>query len=133
MDKTNKRPNSSNLRKIKTVDKSKPLNRKEPYIKNKPNLTNQINYKQKGKLVNTNMSIAIKDYAKENQESKIKAKYKNIYPEMLLNNPKRFIELINDNCFHLEMNLKLLGFDEEFIKENHAINNMTSANNPFLK
>ena len=127
MDKTNKRPICSNYRKTNTLEKKEPKNNYRP-CSAKPK-----NDSQKGKLINTNMSIAIKNYTKENQETQNKAKYKKIYPEILLNNPKRFIELITDNCFHSEMNLKLLGFEEEFIKESQAINNITSANNPFLK
>ncbi len=87
----------------------------------------------RGQLLNTNMSIAINNYSSENQEIQYRVKYKKIYPELLLNNPKRFIEIVNDNCFHLEMNLKLLGFEDEFIKESQQINNMTASHNPFLK
>lgn len=137
----NKRPNSSNYRKNpKALTnqnpnlKEPPTSKKDSKTKNRPDSTKpKSNNNQKGKILNTNMSIAIKNYTKENQETQSKAKYKKIYPEMLLNNPKRFIELINDNCFHLEMNLKLLGFDEEFIKESQAINKMTASHNPFLK
>lgn len=134
MEKANKRPNSSNYRKnLKPTEKENTQIKKDSKAKNRPDSTKRIFSNQKGRLLNTNMSIAIKNYTKENQETQTKAKYKKLYPEILLNNPKRFIDLINDNCFHLEMNLKLLGFEEEFIKESQAINNMTSAHNPFLK
>lgn len=85
------------------------------------------------KIFNTNKSIALKNYTSIDLEKQNNIQYKKIYPDILLNNPKKYIDIINDNCFHLEMNLKLLGFDEEYIKECQYINNISATYNPFLK
>jgi len=105
---------------------------KKKLIKEFDNINKHSN-NPKQKLLNPNMSIALKNYNHEKFPNQKIAKYKQIYPEMFLNNPKRYIEIVNDNCFHLEMNLKLLGLDDEFIKESQQINNMNSSHNPFLK
>jgi len=126
------RPNSSQKR-SNIIDKNGLKDLENFNSKKRPKSKKLEDKNMRGQLLNTNMSIAINNYSSENQEIQYRVKYKKIYPELLLNNPKRFIEIVNDNCFHLEMNLKLLGFEDEFIKESQQINNMTASHNPFLK
>ena len=111
MDIIKKRPNSSHINKIFVEKNNKSI--KKEITQNDKNDSKKTKKNPKSPILNTNLSITIKNFTTENTLKKIK--YKNI-PESIINNPKKYTDLINDNCFHLEMNLKLLGFQENFLK-----------------
>ena len=82
--------------------------------------------------INTNISIVMKK-PNSNKKTEPKKEKEKENTNFKINNPKKYLNIVNDDCFHLEMNLKLLGFDKEFVKEKNSINNISANFNPFLK
>lgn len=109
------------------------INIKEKNISTKDKSMNNMVIK-KQKYLNTNLSIVINNRNNTDYIANNKKEIDDINNiQFKVNNPKKYLDIINDDCFHLEMNLKLLNFDKEFLREKNMLNNISSNFNPFLK